>query len=121
MAAYIAPASSKGNWTALSKSAFQMNQCNGTLSSAYQPSSDAKPFKTAPEMKQGACQDTIFVHDSKGNDLFDGSFERPMKTIQAALSLTRTLRAVHGSGNTLCISIRGGTYYLGTNATTTSS
>ena len=44
-----------------------------------------------------------------------------MKTIQAALSLTRTLRAVHGSDNTLCITIRGGTYYLGTNATTSSS
>jgi hypothetical protein len=61
------------------------------------------------------------VHDSKGNDLFDGTFEKPMKTIQAALSLTRTLRTVHGSENTLCITIRGGTYYLGTNATTSSS
>jgi hypothetical protein len=28
---------------------------------------------------------------------------------------------VHGSDNTLCITIRGGTYYLGTNATTASS
>jgi hypothetical protein len=44
-----------------------------------------------------------------------------MKTIQAALSLTRVLRMVHGSNNVLCITIRGGTYYLGTNVTTTSS
>jgi hypothetical protein len=44
-----------------------------------------------------------------------------MKTIQAALSLTRALRVVHGSKNLLCIIIRSGTYYLGTNATTTSS
>jgi hypothetical protein len=50
MAAYIAPASSKANWPALTKSAFQMNQCNSTLDTAYQPSIFAKPFKTAPEM-----------------------------------------------------------------------
>jgi hypothetical protein len=121
MTAYIAPASSKANWAALSQSAFQMNQCNGTSHSAHQPSSSAKPFKTAPDMKKGTCQHTVFVHDSKGNDLFDGTFEKPMKTIQAALSLTRTLRTVHGSDSTLCITIRGGTYYLGTNATTSSS
>jgi hypothetical protein len=121
MAAYIAPASSKTNWTTLSQSAFQMNQCNGTSHTDYQPSSSAKPFKTAPEMNKGACHQTIFVHDLKGNDLFDGTFERPMKTIQVALSLTRTLRAVHGSDHTLCVTIRGGTYYLGTNATTSSS
>jgi hypothetical protein len=44
-----------------------------------------------------------------------------MKSIQAVLSLTRVLRVLHGSNNILCITIRGGTYYLGTNATTTSS
>jgi hypothetical protein len=121
MAAYIAPAASKTNWTTLSQSAFQMNQCNGTSYTAYQPPSSAKPFKTAPDMKKGACHRTVFVHDSAGNDLFDGTFEKPLKTIQAALSLTRTLRTVHGSGSTLCITIRGGTYYLGTNATTSSS
>jgi hypothetical protein len=121
MAAYIAPASSKANWTALTKSALQMNQCNNTLDTAYQPSSSAKPFKTAPEMKKGVCQHTVFVHDLKGNDLLDGTFERPLKTIQSALSLTRSLRTLHGSDHTLCITIRGGTYYLGTNATTTSS
>jgi hypothetical protein len=121
MAAYIAPASSKSNWTTLSQSAFQMNQCNGTSHTAYHPSSSAKPFKTAPEMPKGACHHTVFVHDSKGNDLFDGTFERPMKTIQGALSITRTLRTVHGSDSTICMTIRGGTYYLGTNATTWSS
>jgi len=121
MAAYIAPAASKANWTTLSQSAFQMNQCNTTSHTAYQPSSSAKPFETAPEMKKGACQHTVFVHDLKGNDLFDGTFERPVKTIKSALSLTRSLRTVHGNDNTLCITIRGGTYYLGTNATTSSS
>jgi hypothetical protein len=35
MAAYIAPASSKMNWTTLSQSAFQMNHCNGTLHTGY--------------------------------------------------------------------------------------
>jgi hypothetical protein len=44
-----------------------------------------------------------------------------MKTIQAASSFTLVLRTPHGSNNALCITIRGGTYYLGTNATTTSS
>ena len=121
MAAYIAPVSSKTNWTTLSQSAFQMNQCNGTSHTTYQPSNSAKPFKTAPEMKKGACKHTVFVYDSKGNDLFDGTFEKPIKTIQAALSFTRTLRAVHGRDSTLCITIRGGTYYLGTNTTTSSS
>ncbi|CAM5999051.1 unnamed protein product [Sphagnum balticum] len=121
MAAYIAPAASKANWTTLSQSAFQMNQCNTTSHIAYQPSSFAKPFETAPQTERGVCQHTVFVHDLKGNDLFDGTSERPVKTIQSALSLTRSLRTVHGSDNTLCITIRGGTYYLGTNATTTSS
>ena len=121
MASYIAPASVKANWTALSQSALQMNQCNHTSSTTYQPRSSAKHFRTAPNMKKGDCHHTVFVHDFKGNDLFDGSFEKPVKTIQAALSLTRTLRAVYGNDKTLCMTIRGGTYYLGTNATTSSS
>ena len=121
MAGYIAPAASKTNWTLLSQSAFQMSQCNGTSYGAYKASSSAKPFKTAPEMVRGTCQQTIFVHDSQGNDLFDGTFEKPVKTIQAALSLTRNLRSLHTSDSTLCITIRGGIYYLGTNATTSSS
>ncbi|CAF4270903.1 unnamed protein product, partial [Rotaria magnacalcarata] len=53
--------------------------------------------------------------------MFDGTFDRPKKTIQAALSLTRVLRVTHGNEKTLCITIRVGTYYLGANATTTSS
>jgi hypothetical protein len=67
-------------------------------------------------MKKEACLRTVFVHDVNGDDSFDGTFDIPMKTIQAALSLTRALRAVRGSNNVLCITIRGGT-----NATTTSS
>lgn len=57
----------------------------------------------------------------KGNDLFDGTFEKPMKTIQAALSIARTLHVRQDSENILCIRIRGGKYYLGTNATTSNS
>ena len=121
MAAYIAPPPWKANWTALSQSAFQMEQCNTTSPLNYEPSASAKPFKTAPPMIKGACQHTIFVQDSQGNDLFDGTFEQPMKTIQAALSRTRKLRAIHGIKSNLCMTIRGGTYYLGTNATTWSS
>jgi hypothetical protein len=93
----------------------------GIEMAAYQSPSSAKPFKTAPEMAKEACHHTVFVHDAKGNDLFDETFERPVKTIQTALSLTRTLRAVYNNDSTLCINIRGGTYYLGTNATTSSS
>jgi hypothetical protein len=120
MAAYIAPTASKMNWTALSEIAFQMNQCNVSYG-AYKPSTATKRFKTAPEMKKEACLQTVFVHGVNGDDSFDGTFDRPMKTIQAALSFTRVLRASHGSNKVLCITIRGGTYYLGTNATTTSS
>ena len=99
----------------------QMNRCNGTSYTNYPSSAYDKPFKTAPETQRGTCQHTVFVHDSQGNDLFDGTFQNPMKTIQGALALTHSLRAMHGNENTLCITIRGGTYYLGTNATTTSS
>ncbi|CAF3374719.1 unnamed protein product [Rotaria sp. Silwood1] len=119
--AYIAPVSLKVNWTALSQSAFQTNQCNSTLKIVYQPTKPAKPFKTAREIKRGICHHTVYVHNLKGNDMFDRTFERTIKTIQATLSLTRTLRATHGSVKTLCMTIREGTYYLGTNATTTSS
>ena len=121
MAAYIAPVAWKANWTTLSQSALQMSQCNTTAYTSYQARSSAKTFKTAPVRKKGICHHTIFVHGLEGNDLFHGTFEKPMKTIQAALSLTRTLRAIYGSESMLCITIRGGTYYLGTNATTSSS
>ena len=121
MAGYIAPAPWKANWTATSQSALQMNQCNTTSPLNYEPSVTAKPFQTAPPMAKGACQHTVYVHDSKGNDFFHGTFEQPMKTIQGALTRTRQLRDVHGSESTLCMTIRGGTYYLGTNATTWSS
>ncbi len=121
MAAYIAPEASKANWTALTQSAFQMNQCSSISYTNYQPPKSAKPFQTAPEMKRGTCQHTVFVHGLKGSDLFDGTFEKPMQTIQSALSRTRRLRAMHGSESTICMTIRGGTYYLGANATTTSS
>ena len=121
MASYIAPVASKSNWTTLSQNAFQMDQCNGTSQTAYQPPSSAKPFRTAPEMSKGACRHTVFVCDSAGDDLFDGTFKTPMKTIHAALSRTRNLRTVYGSDSTVCMTIRGGTYYLGTNATGWSS
>ena len=115
MAGYIAPPAFKAKWIMLSQAAFQMNQCNMTSSSS------AKAFMTAPAKKEGTCHRKIFVHHAKGSDLFDGTFEKPMKTIQAALSLTRMRRATYSSDSTLCITIRGGTYYLGTNATTSSS
>lgn len=118
MAGYIAPVPFKTNWTLLAQSAFQMNQCN-TTNQPLPPST--KPFKTAPEMQKGVCHYTIFVHDAKGDDLFDGTFEKPLKTIQAALSHTRIRRSVDDSDNSFCITIRGGTYYLGANATTSSS
>jgi hypothetical protein len=121
MAAYIASTALKANWTRLSQSAFQMDQCNSTAYTIYQPSSSAKSFKTTSEMTKGVCHHTVFVHDIKGNDLFDGRFEKPMRTIQAALSQTRIIRARHKNNSTFCITIRGGTYYLGTNATTSSS
>ena len=121
MAAYIAPPSSKFNWTTLSQSALQMNECNTTLYTTDQPLKSTKPFKIAPEKVESSCVQTIFVDDSNGDDLFNGTFERPVKTIQTALSRIRSLRTVHGNEETLCMTIRGGTYYLGTNASTSSS
>ena len=118
MAAYIAPAALKANWTALAQSAFQMNQCNSTFQQNYQPS---KTFQTAPQVEKPNCYRTVFVHNEIGNDVFDGTIEQPLKTIQGALARTRSLRLVHGNESTLCITIRGGTYYLGTNATIFSS
>jgi hypothetical protein len=58
MATYIAPPSSKTNWTALSQSAFQMNECNGMSHSAYQSFSTTRPFKGAQEVKKRACHRT---------------------------------------------------------------
>lgn len=121
MAGYIAPTSSRTKWMALSESALQMNQCNTTSHNDYKPLRSDKSFESVPNIKQSPCYHTIFVHDLEGSDLFDGNFERPVKTIQNALLLTRNLRVKHGRNSTLCITIRGGTYYLGTNATTTSS
>ena len=120
MATYIQPNSSKSNWTALSLSALQMDQCN-VSNKVDELSTANKPLDTMVEIRNEACFRTVFVHDEKGDDSFDGTFDKPMKTIQGALSFTRILRTVLGSSNTLCITIRGGTYYLGTNATTTSS
>ena len=121
MAAYISPPSFKSNWTMLSQSALQMNQCNNTQYTTDKRSTSRKAFNTPPEMVKGVCLQTIFVDDPQGSDSFDGTFERPMKTIQAALSRIRFLRTVHGNDETLCMTIRGGTYYLGTNASTSSS
>ncbi|CAF4233558.1 unnamed protein product [Rotaria socialis] len=72
-------------------------------------------------METTTCYHRVFVYDSNGSDLFVGTSERPMKTIQAIVSLTRILRTNHGNDKILCITIRGVTYYLGTNTTTTSS
>ena len=117
MAGYIAPANVKSNWTELSRSALQMNQCNRSISDSQQQSStDSKNEKTKTN-----CYSTVYIHDLEGNDLFDGTFEKPVKTIQTALSLTRMRRIKYDDKHALCIIIRGGTYYLGTNATIFSS
>jgi hypothetical protein len=49
MATYIKPNSSRTNWTALSESALQMQECNMSYG-AYEPPVTAKPFATAAEM-----------------------------------------------------------------------
>ena len=121
MAAYIAPVSSKSNWTTLTESAFQMGECQGFLKRTQQSSTLPKPFQTVEHEKRTSCQQTIYVDRVRGDDLFDGTWERPMRTIQSAVSLARVLRTGDIHQNTLCITIRGGTYYLGTNATTSSS
>lgn len=121
MAAYIAPATLKNNWTSVSETALQMNECNTTSYKISQFSDVSRQFKPATNRNKGICYHTLFVHDIKGSDLFEGSFERPVKTIQAALVRTRALRNKQAGERTLCITIRGGTYYLGTNATTASS
>lgn len=72
-------------------------------------------------MAKEACEHAVFVYDSTGNNLFHGTFQKPLKAIQSALSQARSLCAVRSSDGTLCITIRGGTYCLSTNATTTSS
>ncbi|CAF4130186.1 unnamed protein product, partial [Adineta steineri] len=121
MANYIAPSFWKSKWTALSESAFQMDECNETKYRTYQSSHVHKSIKTAQETKKQICYHTVYVHNAIGHDLYKGTFEKPMKTIPAALTFIRTLRAVYGNNLTLCIIIREGTYYLGATSTTTSS
>lgn len=115
MTGYSAPASSKTKWTTLTQSALQMNECNTTWHIAN------VSFESASNIKERSCHHTVFVHDSKGNDLFDGTWERPLKTIHSSVILARNLRTKYGNDHIVCITIRGGTYYLGTNATITSS
>ncbi|UJR11197.1 hypothetical protein I4U23_015378 [Adineta vaga] len=121
MAGYIAPSFWKNNWTALSESAFQMNECNGTSYHTSRSSKARQPFRTPERIKTNVCYRSVFVNGESGDDRSNGTFEKPLKTIQAAVSLTRTLRIAYGRNNTMCIILRVGTYYLGTNATSSSS
>ena len=121
MAGYIAPVPWKTNWTALVQSAFQMNLCNTTSHRIGDPPHSFGSFTTTSPIQRDVCEHTVFVHDIEGNNLFDGTFQRPLKTIQAALSLTRSFRSLHGNTTLICMTIRGGTYYLGTNVKTSSS
>ena len=121
MAAYIAPAAWKSNWTTVSEIALQMNECNATSYEIDRFADVSPPSPPVSNAKKTTCHQTIFVHDAKGSDSFEGTFDRPTKSIQAALSLTRALRAKQANEGTLCIAIRGGTYYLGTNASSASS
>ncbi|CAF3012377.1 unnamed protein product, partial [Rotaria sp. Silwood2] len=121
MAGYIQPNSSRNNWTALSESAFQMDDCNNQLYHVYESSKTQKPFQ-APQVSQtNNCFQTVFVDDAFGNDTSNGTIDHALKTIVGALSLTRRIRAMYGNNVTLCITLRGGTYYFGANATTRSS
>jgi hypothetical protein len=121
MATYIAPVSSRSNWNNLSRSALQMNECHDKLHVDLEFVNTTKTFEKTNEIKRDACQHAVFVHDTTGDDSFSGTLEKPMKTIQAALLMTRVRRLVYGYDKTLCIIIRGGIYYLGTNATTTTN
>lgn len=69
MAAYIAPPSSKASWTSLSESAFQMHKCNVTFSSP------TKQFESALPTSTDTCQYSVFVDDTNGNDLFNGTID----------------------------------------------
>ncbi|CAF1461879.1 unnamed protein product [Adineta ricciae] len=121
MVNYIAPTSFKANWTTLAQSALQINQCHNTSHSFHSPLLLPTSASTNANKLKTSCHHSIFVHHSQGNDAFHGSFQQPMKTIQAALHRARLHR--QNTQTTLCIIIRAGTYYLGTNASasTTSS
>ena len=121
MASYIQPNTSRSNWTELSQSALQMNECSDQSYRTRKTFNKQKSFQAKQQMKKNNCFRTIFVEEKLGNDFFDGTLTKPLKTIPAALSLTRNLRVVHGYNIILCIVIREGTYYLGTNATNQSS
>ncbi|CAF1112345.1 unnamed protein product [Adineta ricciae] len=121
MAGYIAPPFWKGNWTTLSESAFQMDECNETIYRTYRSSNSRSLFANKEKTKADNCYRTVFVNGKTGDDRWNGTFEMPLKTIQTAVLLTRTFRITYGRNNTMCIVIREGTYYLGANATTSSS
>ncbi|CAF0862133.1 unnamed protein product [Adineta ricciae] len=119
MANYIAPPPFKSNWTSLVESAIQFNQCHNTSRTHPHLQPSSPPTKS----NQQLCNNSFYVHHSKGNDFFDGSFQYPFQTIQTALDHVRLQRQINPrlTQNTSCIIIRGGTYYLGTNASTTTS
>ncbi|CAF1527555.1 unnamed protein product, partial [Adineta ricciae] len=123
MVNYVAPTSFKANWATLAQSALQISQCHNTSHSLHPSSPLLLPTSasTSTNKLKTSCHHSIFVHHSQGNDAFHGSFQQPMKTIQAALHRARLRR--QNTQTTLWIIIRAGTYYLGTNASesTTSS
>ncbi|CAF1092306.1 unnamed protein product, partial [Adineta ricciae] len=117
MAGYIAPSFWKEKWIKLSKDAFQMDECNTTTAMH----DTDRSFRMIPERRKSNCQYQIFVHGSLGHDSFNGTIDKPLKTILAAIAMSRSLRRLYSRDSLLCIVIREGIYYLGMSATTTSS
>lgn len=115
MAGYIQPYSSKSNWTTLSENAFQMNECVNQSYRTYESSKIRKHFQAQQSPRTNYCFESVFVDSAIGNDTSNGTFDYPLKTIVVALSLTRQIRSMHDENVTICIILRGGTYYLGAN------
>lgn len=70
-----------------------MHECNETTHRADRSSKGHQSYRAAEETKTDSCYRTIFVDGEAGDDLSNGTFGQTLKTIQAGVTLTRTLRA----------------------------
>ena len=110
-------ATSTQDWGQLAIDAFQMvGQCPGWVNQLQKQSRLKQQQNLLNRLASPAdvsCALEVFVSESEGEDDNVGTINAPYATIVAALAATRAQRPSMGYA---CITIRAGSYYLGSNA-----
>ena len=131
----LATSDTTGDWTGSAYSALQLARCNQTLPElvsafpipAVSPRQQLRthyPREDTDRLNRDAAADCsweVFVDPVGGSDGNDGSVSAPLSSIHRALSLSRTVpRSPSAASRTACITLRGGRYFLGRNASSLS-